>query len=222
MLRSRSRLVTAFARAGLLIAVLATVVSSVVATAGGSSNWSLDIDRAMDLLGIKAGMVVGEAGAGDGYFTIPLAHRLGAGGVVYANDISRRALDSLASKASRERLQNVQVVEGTTDDARFPRHDLEMVIVVHAFHDFDRPVEWLQNLRKYLKPGGSVAIVDLDPAQGASSHFWTRERILAHAAAAGYDAARVIDDIPRYHLIVLVPRTSSGRPGQGHPAEPPR
>ena len=115
--------------------------------------WDLDIERAMDAAGVAPGMVVGEAGAGDGYFTLPMARRVGSEGAVYANDISRRALNSLAANARREQLANVHTVEGTVDDPRFPRKDLELVVVVHAFHDFSRPVEWLVNAKKYLRSG---------------------------------------------------------------------
>jgi predicted methyltransferase len=47
----------------------------------------------MDAVGVKPGMRIGEAGAGRGYFTFPLARRVGPGGVVFANDISTSSLD---------------------------------------------------------------------------------------------------------------------------------
>ena len=61
----------------------------------------------------------------------------------------RRALERLESKARREGLANIQVVAGDVDDPRFPRQDLELVVIVHAFHDFSQPVEWLGNVRTY-------------------------------------------------------------------------
>lgn len=174
--------------------------------------WDLDIERAMDAAGVVPGMVVGEAGAGDGYFTLPMARRVGAKGAVYANDISRRALNSLEANAKREQLANVHTVEGTVDDPRFPRKDLELVVVVHAFHDFSRPVEWLVNLKEYLGPDGAVVIIDVDPAQGSrDSHFWPRDRILGYADAAGYEKAKLVDHISKHLIIVLKPRTTTGK-----------
>jgi len=160
----------------------------------------------MDAVGVAPGMVVGEAGAGDGYFTLPMARRVGAEGAVYANDISRRALDRLESNARRERIDNIHVVEGDVDDPRFPRRDLELVVVVHAFHDFSQPVEWLRNVKKYLRPGAAVAIIDRDPGQGAEDHFWTRERILGYAASAGFGPVKVVDGISRHLIIVITPQ----------------
>ena len=170
-----------------------------------AANWGLDIERAMDTVGVAPGMVVGEAGAGDGYFTLPMARRVGAAGAVYANDISRRALDQLTSNARRERLDNVHIVEGDTDDPRFPRRDLELVVIVHAFHDFSQPVEWLRNVTKYLRPGATVAIIDRDPSQGAEAHFWPRDRILGYAEKAGFEPVKVVDGISRHLIIVIRP-----------------
>jgi ubiquinone/menaquinone biosynthesis C-methylase UbiE len=193
-------------------AVVGLSAYSAVAPSLRALSWDLDIERAMDAAGVAPGMIVGEAGAGDGYFTLPMARRVGPEGAVYANDISQRALSLLAESAKREQLTNVHTVEGTVDDPRFPRKDLALVVVVHAFHDFSRPVDWLVNLRKYLRPDGVVAIIDIDPSQGSrDSHFWPRERILGYAATAGYEKAKLSDDISKHLIIVLKPRTATGR-----------
>jgi ubiquinone/menaquinone biosynthesis C-methylase UbiE len=206
-------------RYGLLPVVVLTVAAvvglsaySAVASRLRALSWDLDIERAMDAAGVARGMVVGEAGAGDGYFTLPMARRVGPVGAVYANDISQRALNSLAENARREQLANVHTVEGGIDDPRFPRQDLELVVVVHAFHDFSKPVEWLVNAKKYLRPDGAVVIIDVDPSQGRhDSHFWTRERILEYAASAGYEKVKLVDDISQHLIIVLKPRVTTGK-----------
>lgn len=206
-------------RFGLLLVVVLAVAAvvglsaySAVAPRLRALSWALDIERAMDAAGIAPGMIVGEAGAGDGYFTLPMARRVGSQGAVYANDISRRALNSLEANARREQLANVHTVEGTIDDPLFPRKDLELVVVVHAFHDFSKPVEWLVNAKKYLRPGGAIAIIDLDPSQGRrDSHFWPRERILEYAASAGFEKTKLVDDISKHLIIVLKPRTTTGK-----------
>ena len=199
------------------LAVLALVAllaggAAVSGTAGRAMSaiqaggWHLDIERAMDAAGVVPDMVVGEAGAGDGYFTLPMARRVGPSGAVYANDISRRALDRLQAEARRERLENIYIVEGEVDDPRFPRRDLQLLVIVHAFHDFSQPVEWLRNARNYLRPGAGVVIIDRDPAQGGDSHFWPRERILRYAAEAGFAPVHVIDTISRHLIIVIKPQ----------------
>jgi ubiquinone/menaquinone biosynthesis C-methylase UbiE len=198
--------------AGLAIVALLAGGAAVSGTASRAISaiqtdaWHLDIERAMDVAGVAPGMVVGEAGAGDGYFTLPMARRVGPSGAVYANDISRRALDRLQTEAGREHLDNVHIVEGEVDDPRFPRRDLQLIVIVHAFHDFSRPVEWLKKARNYLRPGATVVIIDRDPAQGGESHFWPRERILRFAGEAGFTPVRVDDTVSRHLIIVIKPQ----------------
>lgn len=188
---------------------LSLVVSSFGLAAGAAPGpaplpqWHMDIERAMDAIGLGPGMIVGEAGAGDGYFTLPMARRVGPTGAVIANDISARSLRSLAERAQREEVANISTVVGQVDDPMFPRRDLQMVVIVHAFHDFSRPVDWLVNLKKYLRPGATVAIIDQDPAQGAESHFWPRERVIRYAREAGYELVKGVYDISDHLVLVF-------------------
>lgn len=203
-----------FGLAGLVAAALVAMLAGGAAVSGYGSRalsavraaaWDLDVERAMDVAGVAPGMVVGEAGAGDGYFTLPVARRVGPSGAVYANDISRRALSRLEAAAGREQLDNIHIVEGDVDDPRFPRRDLELIVLVHAFHDFSQPVEWLRNAKKYLRPGATVTIIDRDPAQGGDSHFWPRERIVRYAEEAGFEPTKIVDNVSRHLIVVIRP-----------------
>lgn len=181
------------------------------ACARAADEWHLDVERAMEVIDLKPGMIVGEAGAGDGYFTFPMARRVGPAGVVLANDISTRALSSLDRRRASEQVANIQTVVGVVDDPRFPRTDLQMLVIVHAFHDFSDPVGWLVNAKKYLRPGGTIAIIDRDPAQGGGSHFWTRERIAGHARDAGYVLVKAAD-VAAAHLVLVFASETPGSP----------
>ena len=62
------------------------------------------------------------------------------------------------------------------------------------------------NLKAYLRPDATVAIIDLDPAQGAEPHFWPRDRIERHAAEAGYELTKAVDDIFSHLILVFRPK----------------
>ena len=47
----------------------------------------LQPERIMDTIKLDKGMIVGEAGAGYGYFTFKMSKRVGSTGIVFANDI---------------------------------------------------------------------------------------------------------------------------------------
>ena len=149
------------------LVALATVCPA-RATGSDERDARLQPERVMDTIGIRPGTVVGEAGAGRGYFTFKLARRVGPSGRVLANDIDRAALDHVRRVCRDEGVGNVETVVGEVDDPLFPVSGLEIVVMVYALHDFAHPVVFLRNLKKYLKPGGSVVILDQDPgATGA-------------------------------------------------------
>jgi len=199
-------------RFGLLPVIVLVVVAAAgsgvyhaVAPRLAAALWDLDIDRAMDAAGVAPGMIVGEAGAGDGYFTLPMARRVGSAGAVYANDISRRALDSLEANAKRERLPNVHTVEGTVDDPLFPQPALDMAVMVYALHDFAHPAAFLNSLKRYLKPGGTVVILDQNPEASGDRHFLSRERLVELFHESGYELMADERFLERDLLLVFRP-----------------
>jgi ubiquinone/menaquinone biosynthesis C-methylase UbiE len=166
----------------------------------------LQPERVMDAVGIRPGMVVGEAGAGRGYFTFKLARLVGASGKVYANDIDRGALDHVRKVCREEGIGNVETVVGEVEDPLFPVAGLELVMMVYALHDFARPVAFLENLRKYLKPGGTVVVLDQDADVTGDRHFLTRERLVALFVESGYELAADKRILERDLVLVFRPR----------------
>ncbi len=144
-----------------LIFLLYSLFGSVSLPQSGPNDF--DVQVAMDVMGIEQGMIIGEAGAGRGFFTFPMAERTGPSGKVYANDINKRALSYIRNRCSSESITNIFTVPGEVADPLFPTDDLDMVVIVHAFHEFTQPVAWLENLKKYMKPGSILAILDRDP-----------------------------------------------------------
>jgi ubiquinone/menaquinone biosynthesis C-methylase UbiE len=162
-------------------------------------------ERVMDAIGVRPGMVIGEAGAGRGYFTFKLARRVGAQGKVYANDIDRGALDHIRQVCREENIANVETVVGEVEDPLFPGRGLEMVMMVYALHDFARPVPFLKALKKYLGPGGKVVILDQDPEVSGSSHFMSRKHLVELFRESGYELAADERFLERDLLLVFRP-----------------
>ncbi|MFZ5516941.1 MAG: class I SAM-dependent methyltransferase [Candidatus Zhuqueibacterota bacterium] len=147
----------------------------------------------MDTVGIKPGMVIGEAGAGDGYLTFWLARRVGETGKIYANDINEKSLRKIEDRSKRERISNIRTVVGDVDDPLFPVKDLDLVIMLMAFHDFEQPVQWLNNLTHYLKSGARLVIVDKDPDRWGQGHghFMTKNRLLETVQKSDFAIERI-------------------------------
>ncbi len=116
----------------------------------------------LDALHIKTGSQVADVGAGEGYFTVKLAERVGATGKVYAVDIDPATVANLRKLAAARRLAQVQAVQDTERDPRLAPRSLDAVLVVHAYHDFTQPAPMLNGLFNALHPGGMIGIVDRD------------------------------------------------------------
>lgn len=120
----------------------------------------------MDLARIGEGTTVADIGAGEGYYTVRLAERVGPRGRVLAQDIDREALNRLGNRVERERLDNVSIKPGDPDDPRLPDASFDRVFLVHMYHEVAEPYAFLWNLRPALKPGGKVVVVDVDRPTG--------------------------------------------------------
>ncbi|MGX7952643.1 class I SAM-dependent methyltransferase [Tsuneonella sp. HG249] len=118
--------------------------------------------RVMALADIRPGMTVADIGAGEGYYTVRLAERVGPNGRVLAQDIDREALNRLGQRVERERLENVSIRLGTPDDPKLPEGSFDRVFLVHMYHEVQEPYAFLWRLWPSLKAGGRVIVVDVD------------------------------------------------------------
>lgn len=116
----------------------------------------------MDLADIREGMSVADIGAGDGYYTVRLAQRVGMKGRVLAEDIDGEANERLGQRVLRERLENVSIVLGTPDDPRLPSDSFDRIFLVHMYHEVTEPYAFLWRLQPALREGGRVIVVDVD------------------------------------------------------------
>lgn len=158
----------------------------------------------MDSIGVTEGMVIGEAGAGEGYLTFWLAKRVGKNGRIYANDISKNALNAIEKRCRRDSITNITTVLGMADDPQFPRNQLDMIVMLIAFHDFKDKVGWLNNAKKYLKPDGFLVIIERYPEKWGRDHghFMTRADILATVAKTSYNLVVVKTFLPRDNIYI--------------------
>jgi ubiquinone/menaquinone biosynthesis C-methylase UbiE len=121
-----------------------------------------EAEEVMQLAAVKPGMSVADVGAGEGYYTVRLAHVVGARGRVLAEDIIPNVRDELSDRIQRERLDNVAVKLGTADNPMLPSASFDRVFLVHMYHEVQSPYAFLWHLREAAKPGGEFIVVDSD------------------------------------------------------------
>jgi ubiquinone/menaquinone biosynthesis C-methylase UbiE len=162
-------------------------------------------ERIMDSLGIKQGMIIGEAGAGEGYFTFKLSRRIGLEGIVYANDILPGKLQTIKERCQEDSIDNIITLPGKVDDPLFPVGRLDMIIMVYVFHELEEPVSFLNNASRGLKPGAPIVIVERDPAKfgGRDGHFLEEGEVTGRVKAAGFEISKIFRFLPRDNIYLL-------------------
>ena len=140
--------------------------------------------KVMDMAGIAKGMTVADIGAGEGYYTVRLAERVGEKGRVLAQDIDGDALKKLGLRVERERLDNVSIKPGAIDDPRLPANSFDRIFMVHMYHEISEPYAFLWHLRPALKKGGQVIVVDVN--RPTTDHGIAPELLFCEFDAAGY------------------------------------
>jgi ubiquinone/menaquinone biosynthesis C-methylase UbiE len=163
----------------------------------------LQIQRVMDLLGIKHGASVADLGAGSGWFTVRAASRVGPAGTVYAEDINPEAIRYIDQRMQKEKLSNVRTVLGAPDDPKLPPHSVDAVLMMKVYHEIAHPLVLLGKLKPALKPGAKVGIIDRNgngSDHGLSSDIVKQEMKQAgFKLVASYDFAKA--DGQDYFLI---------------------
>jgi ubiquinone/menaquinone biosynthesis C-methylase UbiE len=166
--------------------------------------------KVIDAVGVKAGMTIGEVGAGMGRFTVHLAVRVGETARIYAEDIYQPGSDHLRERCQKDGLKNVEIILGKEDDPLFPKDALDMVFIVLTYHHLSKPVALLRNIIPSLKLNGTVIIVDPDPVKGgtgrnrmAPSELTPPEKVRREAVEAGFEIADTLTFLERDNIFIL-------------------
>ena len=162
---------------------VATIVSARWSTEEARDRLN-EADTVMDLAQIKPGTTVADIGAGEGYYTIRLAQRVGEEGRVLAEDIIPEVVEGLAQRVSRERLDNVSVRLGDPEDPKLPANSFDRILMVHMYHEIEEPYEFLWRMRPSLRPDGLVVVVDAD--RETQNHGTPPSLLKCEFAAVGY------------------------------------
>ena len=164
-------------------------------------------DAIVKALGLKRGMTVADLGAGTGYMSKRLSVAVGSEGTVFAIEPEAKLLAYLRERAEREETANVVPVLGSIDDPRLPRASTDVILVLDTFHHIDDRIRYFRDLRRTLKRGGRVAIVDWHkrelPVGPPLDHKLAREHVIDEMVAAGYRLVDEPDTLPYHYMLVF-------------------
>jgi ubiquinone/menaquinone biosynthesis C-methylase UbiE len=148
-------------------------------------------DHLVKELYLRAGDRVADIGCGTGVYTIALASQVGSMGQVYAVDIHREVLHTLAGTLDKRGLLNVEMLWADIEQSiPVDAYSLDAVVVsniLFQLHDVDKA---LSIIAKIIKPEGQLLVVDWkDSFSGIgphTSHVLQEEQTIAVVQAHGF------------------------------------
>ncbi len=111
-------------------------------------------------LGLKPGETIADIGAGSGYFALRFANHVGPNGKVYAVDISPDMILHMNRRIRDMRLNDIETVLAAPDDPLLQDSSVDRIFICDTWHHIENHAHYLAVLKKALKPGGQIVMVD--------------------------------------------------------------
>jgi ubiquinone/menaquinone biosynthesis C-methylase UbiE len=161
-------------------------------------------------LGLKPGDIIADIGAGSGYFTFHLARHVGDKGKVYAVDVSPEMILHVNRRIREFKMNNVVSVLADSDDPLLPDQSVNRFFICDVWHHIENPTKYLSLMKKILKPGGEVVIIDFHkkefPVGPPMNMKIAREDVIKRLESNGYRLTKEHTFLPYQYFLVFVPR----------------
>jgi len=169
------------ASAGAQTRPVAPIVSPTWHVSEAARDSSGEVDTVMARLHMDTTTTVADIGAGSGYYTVRLAKHVAH---VYAEDVTPSYVEGLRRRVDTAHLTDVTVMLGDTADPHLPAKSIDVALLVHMYHEVSQPSGLMAHICAALKPGGRVAVVDLD--RDILSHGTPRALLERELSTMGY------------------------------------
>lgn len=150
---------------------------------------------------------VADIGCGTGVYTIALAHEVSVTGQVYAVDVHRESLHTLAGTLDKRGIVNVEMIWADVEKAiPIDAYSLDAVVVSNVLFQFDKIDKALINIARLIKPEGQLLVVDWSDSHGGlgphGSHVVQEEQAINLVQKHGF---RILKRLPAgdYHYAFL-------------------
>jgi arsenite methyltransferase len=115
----------------------------------------------------------------------------------------------IEAKAKERGLRNVQAVVARPDDPSLPAGGIDLIFTSNTYHHIENRARYFSALRKILRPGGRVAIIEFDRRSwlsGLFRHYTPSEFIKREMEQAGYRLAHEFNFLDRQSFLIFAPR----------------
>jgi arsenite methyltransferase len=161
-------------------------------------------------LDIKPGETIADIGSGSGYFTLRFAAHVGNEGRVFAVDIDPEMIRHLNRRTRDAGVRNVQTILAEPNDPLLPDASVDRFVVVDTWHHIEKQAEYLALMKKMLKPGGQMVMIDFQkkelPFGPPMEMKIAREDLIRQMEANGFRLAKEHTFLPYQYFLVFAAR----------------
>jgi len=161
-------------------------------------------DEILRLLELRDGLVVADLGAGTGYFEPHLSRAVQATGRVLALDVEPAMVAHMQTRFADAGLSNVEARVVAPDDPGLAPESVDRILIVDTWHHIDARGDYAGLLRRALRPGGYVLIVDFtseSPLGAPARMRLSPDAVHDELSAGGLSAHLVDEDLPYQYVV---------------------
>ena len=143
-----------------------------------------DVVKAMAL---KPGETIADVGAGTGIYTRLFAQAVGPTGTVTATDLAPKFLSYIAANAAKDGLKNVRTLQAGDRTSNLPPSSVDVIFHSDVYHHFEYPMIMNADLRRALKPGGRLYVLEMEKEGGNTAHVRApKDAVIAEIEKSGF------------------------------------
>lgn len=150
---------------------------------------------------------IADIGAGSGYHVFLMAP-LATKGTVYAVDIQPEMLEVIERRKKTEGNYNIELIPGDEKSVNLPENSVDKVLMVDVYHEFSYPAEIMASIKKALRPGGKVYLIEYRGEDESipikKLHKLTVNQAVKEMKAVGIKLKSNLSNLPRQHCMIFI------------------
>ena len=167
-------------------------------------------DEVIAAMNLKAGETIADIGAGSGFFAFRFARKVGDSGRVYAVDINPDMILYMNRRIRDSKIKNAVTVLSAPDDPLLTDASINRFFICNTWHHVQSRPRYIGLMKKMLKPGGQVIIVDYKKRQlpvGPPPEMKLAKRdVIGEMESNGFKLAKEHSFLEYQYFLVFEPR----------------
>jgi ubiquinone/menaquinone biosynthesis C-methylase UbiE len=137
---------------------MSNIIYRLMALAYKISSLFCSVQRQINLLNLKKGMVVVDWGCGPGRHTIPVAQSVGEKGKVFAVDIHPLAIEAIREKVNKKEIRNIEPILIDSYNSGIQDSSVDLALLIDTVPIVEDTKPLFKEIHRLLKKNGHLYI----------------------------------------------------------------